>query len=237
MGFSSVFTKNLIGKGLFLLPEAKTIITGLPRCDHLLDKKLCKIRMENKKYCKGEFKSINSQSKVLLYAPTWRQNSKNRLPLLNVDDLSKFNYSLKKHNTFLLVSAHILDSGKLTLKNYSHIKLFTPTFDIDIHKLLPEIDILITDYSSIITDYLLLRRPILFHIPDYEYYFNYGLNIDLKTLLPGTEIQDIVALQKIVENNLVFDTKKREVEIYLRLFYDTQIKNSCGEYLNYINNL
>lgn len=239
MGFSSLFTRNLIGKGLFLLPEAKTIVTGLPRCDHLLDKQLCDFEVLNKKYCREKFKNINSQSKVLLYAPTWRQNFRNPLPLFNVSDvdISKFNISLKKYNTFLLVSTHILDSDKLIPKDYSHIKLFNPTFDMDLHKLFPEIDILITDYSSIITDFLLLRRPILFHIPDYDYYFNYGLNIDFKSLLPGTEIRDIIELQKIVEKKLILNTKKRETKIYLNMFYDTSIKNSSGEYLNYINNL
>ena len=130
MGFSSLFTKNLIGKGLFLLPESKTIVTGLPRCDILFDDKLCDLRKNKKDFCKGEFLDINDQSKVILYSPTWRQNSNIGLPLLNDGalGLSTFNSTLKNNNIFLLISCHILDSDKLIMSELSNIKLFIPTF-------------------------------------------------------------------------------------------------------------
>lgn len=239
MGFSSLFTKNLIGKGLFLLPESKTIVTGLPRCDILFDDKLCDLRKNKKDFCKGEFLDINDQSKVILYAPTWRQNSNIGLPLLNDGalGLSTFNSTLKNNNIFLLISCHILDSDKLIMSELSNIKLFIPTFNVDIHNLLPEIDLLISDYSSVITDFLLLKRPIIFHIPDYEYYNNYGLNVDFKSFLPGKEIMNLIDLQNLIIHKTVFTiSKKNESDIYLKMFYDTEIKKSCQRYLQYFNN-
>ena len=185
------------------------------------------------------FLDINDQSKVILYAPTWRQNSNIGLPLLNDGalGLSTFNSTLKNNNIFLLISCHILDSDKLIMSELSNIKLFIPTFNVDIHNLLPEIDLLISDYSSVITDFLLLKRPIIFHIPDYEYYNNYGLNVDFKSFLPGKEIMNLIDLQNLIIHKTVFTiSKKNESDIYLKMFYDTEIKKSCQRYLQYFNN-
>ena len=100
-----------------------------------------------------------------------------------------------------------------------------------------KIDLLISDYSSIITDFLLLKRPIIFHIPDYEYYNNYGLNVDFKSFLPGKEILNLIDLQNLIIDKTVFTiSKKNESDIYLKMFYDTEIKKSCQRYLQYFNN-
>ena len=55
------------------------------------------------------------------------------------------------------------------LEAYPHIIDITNE-DMDIQRLIMETEILITDYSSIYIDYLLLDSPLLFYCYDYEHY-------------------------------------------------------------------
>ena len=61
---------------------------------------------------------------------------------------------------------------------------------------------MITDYSSVYVDYLLLNRPILFFTYDYEYYEkeNRGLQYDLKKMAPGPLIYSGKELIESIKN-------------------------------------
>ena len=108
-------------------------------------------------------------NKFILYAPTWRLNKK-FLPIQKLKGFSfyKFNNFLKSKNYYLLINTHLNDNIKF--KNYSNINLIKKNSLFDIYSLLPEIDLLITDYSSIASDYLLLERKIIHLLPDHEEY-------------------------------------------------------------------
>src|SRR5699024_1182054 len=52
-------------------------------------------------------------------------------------------------------------------------------------------DAVITDYSSVMFDYALLNKPMIFWAFDYEEYVkNRGINFDLKADAPGPFVQD-----------------------------------------------
>jgi CDP-glycerol glycerophosphotransferase (TagB/SpsB family) len=56
---------------------------------------------------------------------------------------------------------------------------------------LPATDILITDYSSSIIEFALLRRPIVLLVPDLaEYERDPGLYLDYRTEMIGTQVTD-----------------------------------------------
>ena len=57
------------------------------------------------------------------------------------------------------------------LSNYDQLHLPSDPL-LDINNILPEINLLITDYSSIATDFLLLDRPLLYVMPDYDQFLN-----------------------------------------------------------------
>jgi CDP-glycerol glycerophosphotransferase (TagB/SpsB family) len=61
---------------------------------------------------------------------------------------------------------------------------------------------LITDYSSIWTDYLVVDRPVLLFCPDYEEYAaTRGFNVpDLRAVAPGPVVTDIEALADFVSD-------------------------------------
>ncbi len=72
--------------------------------------------------------------------------------------------------------------------------------DADLHAYLGLCDVLITDYSSIALDFLLMRRPVVYYMPDLEHYAKHrGLAIDPETL-PGILTRDQSSLLKAVES-------------------------------------
>ena len=96
---------------------------------------------------------------------------------------------------------------------------FLPTSSItslnsDIYNLLPAFDALITDYSSIFYDYLLLDKPILFYMYDLDDYTKYrGLVVDKEALswyLPGPIYRRFEDLVAGIESILIGDDPYRE---------------------------
>ena len=72
----------------------------------------------------------------------------------------------------------------------------------DINELMMIADILITDYSSTLTDYAILERPVFLFAYDYEEYFaSRGLYMRLEELLPGyifeTEVELINSIKEL----------------------------------------
>lgn len=122
-------------------------------------------------------------SAIGIYMPTHRKEGNKDLFTI-FPDLEWLNAKLKEQNVLLFIKMHFYH---LTLVGQKNVELSNVIFicdeDIeqDIYHLLPHTDFLITDYSSVYFDYLLLNKPIIFapfDIEDYtktdrELYYNY----------------------------------------------------------------
>lgn len=70
---------------------------------------------------------------------------------------------------------------------------------ISTEELLPVTDLLISDYSSVIYDFLLLERPIVFYVPDLEYYIEHDeLYIDYNEM-PGRIVKEKEQLGQAIQ--------------------------------------
>lgn len=150
--------------------------TGYPRNDILFncndEQNIAKLKQ---KY------GINPNKKFILYAPTWRRSGKFELHL----DLasmanrlgSDYQIGLRVHH--LALSGLDKDSLDGRIINVSYVKSMEELFLIS--------DIVITDYSSLMFDYAILGRPLLFYVYDLEEYRDHlrGFNIDLESEAPG----------------------------------------------------
>ncbi len=126
--------------------------------------------------------------KVILYAPTWRDDDSNSPGHYNFTTALDIN-AMKKafsDDAVLVVKYHYLVSDKTDWSVYGG---FVRSFDEskDISDIYLVSDILITDYSSVMFDYSLLKRPMYFYCYDLERYKNIlrGFYFDFENEAPG----------------------------------------------------
>ena len=153
------------------IDKKKIFVTGLPRNDFLFHCQKRKDRIRSQL-------NIPLDTKLVLYAPTFRDNGLN--PDMVVDIITFLDTSLPR-NYILGVRLHPAIVNKIELKdNILNLSLY------DTEPVLSVSDILITDYSSIVFDFALLERPMLFYSPDVnEYGDQRGFYFDYSTFIPG----------------------------------------------------
>nr|WP_245677296.1 CDP-glycerol glycerophosphotransferase family protein [Candidatus Arsenophonus triatominarum] len=180
-------------------------ITGQPRNDFLFENRAIDFTDKISK----------TNRKKIIFAPTFRENQTSlkysdgdaikennffRVTDFNIEALDIF---LDENNAELFIKLHPFEektfiSTELT-KNITIIKTETlQEINLDINHLLNKMDILITDYSSIYFDYMLLDRPICFLIPDIDEYENLkgGFILEPVTFwMPGAHIFNQNSLQ------------------------------------------
>lgn len=126
---------------------------------------------------------------VSIYMPTWRDSNPEFLNNAGFDFVA-LNERLKSSNRLLILKLHVATPKSVLepLVGLSNIHLMD-TRD-DMYPLLPLSDTLITDYSSIYLDYLLLNRPICFFVFDLEKYMkeSRGFYHDFCAFSPGLKV-------------------------------------------------
>ncbi len=169
-------TKTLLSASLQIDP-AKIVITGQPRCDNLF-------RSINNGFVHSVLKT---NRRVVFFMPTFRQGylKRDEGRILNINNIfgfedfkeREFKEFLENNNITLVCKLHPLEESLFIDKfsnDYGYMVLVTNETllknDIDLYMLLGTIDLLITDYSSVYFDYLLLNRPIVFTPTDLEEY-------------------------------------------------------------------
>lgn len=126
--------------------------------------------------------------KIILYAPTWRDNEyseKGKYKFASKLDFDLAQKELSNEYVFI-VKYHYLIADNI---DWSPLEGFVYTFDEtkDIALLYLVSDMMITDYSSVMFDYSLLRRPMFFFAYDLEAYKDHlrGFYFDFISEVPG----------------------------------------------------
>ncbi len=131
---------------------------------------------------------IPLDKKVLLYAPTWRDDSYYDAGEYKFDlalDLDRMRQEFEGEYVILL-RMHYWIVDKLDLSKYPGFVYNGSNYD-DITELYMISDICMTDYSSVFFDYANLKRPILYYTYDLEKYRDVlrGFYLDVEKDLPG----------------------------------------------------
>lgn len=141
---------------------------GVPRTDIFFDKKLLMTKKEEilKRH------EILKDKNIILFAPTFRGSGRNSAYYPEKYINLKMIYESLKSEDIFIIKYHPFVKNKLNIPKEYEDKIIDYTGYKDINDLLIITNLLITDYSSVIFDYALLSRPIVFYIPDYEEYKN-----------------------------------------------------------------
>ena len=144
-----------------------------------------------------ELKQKGETNKIAMYAPTFRKDisgEKNGVDyFLEKANLQLLDQILGQEDIFLYISLHPRRSTRNVSSCYENMKVLD-TGD-DIYPYLAHCDLLITDYSSIFYDFLLLDRPILFFAPDIDRYKKtQGMYFEYQDHVPGPVIKNISEL-------------------------------------------
>ncbi len=209
----------------FNIPKEKFASVGLPRNDELfkVDKKeISEIR--NKL-------NIPQNKKVILYAPTFREYNRDKngciiAPPINVD---KWKEKLSDEY-IILFRAHYEINSILGIKNDEFIRNVSDYPNLN--ELMKISDILISDYSSIMIDYSILKRPIYSFAYDLETYLEKrGLYFDISKELPnGICKTEDELLEKILDCN--FEEQKEKTWNFSKKY----VQND-GNARKYIDNI
>lgn len=139
---------------------------GYPRNDYLYTHTI-----DDVKKFKEKLGIANDDRKIILYAPTWRDNQHTAnigYTYKTEIDFEKLQQELSD-KYIILFRAHYLIANTFEFDKYSDFIYDVSSID-DINELYVISDILITDYSSVFFDYANLKRPIIFYMYDLETY-------------------------------------------------------------------
>lgn len=151
---SKMFTE--IYQSAFRVKREQVLCLGQPRSDIFFQKE------KPEPYFPGK--------NIILYCPTHRKEGAQKIDIAKLFDLGRLEIFLKENNYYFVIKKHFYHRNeKEELSMYPHI-IDATGMELDIQQLIIETKAMVTDYSSIYIDYLLLGLPLLFYCYDYEEY-------------------------------------------------------------------
>lgn len=196
---SKAFAK--IFSSCFSMPLSHVLIGGQPRNDAL--------------YERWPGYDFGTYGKLVLWTPTFRRSKRlgyrdgkeaGTVPVLRDGDFVEFNDYLRGKDVKIIVKLHPMqDLDKYGAVELSNLILLSHADFVgrgmDLYRLMTQSDALITDYSSIFYDYLLLDRPMAFTEEDLEDYSDArGFSVDdPQGYKPGQRIRSLKDLYEFVE--------------------------------------
>ncbi len=232
---TSSFFQKVMEKA-FDLPDKDVWITGQPCNDVFFEQTdaLFRLGIQKSKY-----------EKIIIWMPTYRTSVVGEIRCdgdadgfgvvsLLRENIKSLNDLLKKKGYLLLIKPHPMDMiNEMNLENSENLWIIRGkelcNKNVELYELLAETDVLMTDYSSVYVDYLLLKKPIAFFCNDMEAYEkSRGFCFpSIMELLPGEKIYNEKDFWNYLEN--LDDLNDRwiwERERICELFYQNQDNNS-----------
>lgn len=188
-----------------------------------------------------EYFNIPMNKKVILYAPTWRDNEFHQ-GLANEPYNFKFSLDRFAENFgeeyVLLVRLHPREAVRCQIKEYENVVYNVTNFD-DIKYLYLITDILITDYSSVMFDFANTKKPIIFFAHDIEKYSSSlrGFYFNLYEEAPGpivtSEAELFETIRNIEQINSVF---KEKYDLFYNKFCSWEDGNASKRVIDQVIN-
>lgn len=199
---------------LWGINDEQVIATGMPRMDEFLDplnrETLTKELYKQYPFCKGK--------KVILFAPTYRGNNSSTAfyPYELID--FKGLYELCADEYVVLFKMHPWVIENIVIPEEYSDKFIDVKDYPNINNLFYIVDLLITDYSSNIFEFSLMRKPMLFFAYDkIQYSFSRGFHRAYEASAPGKVVYTFDELLNAIKHK---DFEFEKVEEYIKHHFD-----------------
>ena len=185
------------------IPQERIVATGISRTDDYFDPKW-------NARCKEQFYAQHPEAagkKIVVWAPTFRGNAAQPY-LIGLSDIQR-------------AAAALGDDWQLLIKAHPHIDAHNQVSNCTIptEELFAVADVLITDYSSVMFDYLLYKKPLVLFAPDLaEYEAKRGFYLDYRSM-PFPVVEDGGALAGAIEGSAAYaEAHRAEQEAFCQTY-------------------
>jgi len=203
----------------FGLDKGNVAVTGYPRNDVLFDSTKS-VASPSTPLPASIAEAVDKDRKVILYLPTYRDSGKAYMNM----DWERLDELMEKLEATFFFKTHPVDRIKNEINCKNVVQL--PQL-IDVYDLLPQTGILISDYSSIVFDFMLLDRPIVYYTPDVNEFLSSSraLNFHPREIAVGPMCESfpelLTAIENIIQSGAAdFDGKRKDVFPRLHGFRD-----------------
>lgn len=181
------------------------VLPGTPRMDLIINQDKPELK---DKVC--NYFDINSETKLLLYAPTWRKDRKDNdygLDYLKVYETVKRRFG---GEWVILVRMH---TNVYSAPNLNYPFVINATNYLDMQDLLFSVDILISDYSSCIWDFSFTYRPCFLYCQDIQ---RYGKDRDFDIPITKWHFPISTNMDELTDNIMSYsiDCFKKEMDLH-----------------------
>lgn len=180
----------------FSLPDSRVPVLGEPRVD-VLSQGTAEERRSEARRRLAELAGVDPESALVLYAPTWRDGAADPA-IPSAEEWAVIDRMLAARDAVLLIRSHPLGAGEYAPPAPSpRVRSLGSDVVPDVTPLLPGMDVLVTDYSSLAFDASLVPLPVVFFAPDVDEYARergfYGTYADVAGDDPARTWRDTVA--------------------------------------------
>jgi len=178
-----------------------------------------------------EYYNIPAENKILLYAPTWRVDKRCNVYNIDIKLLKRVLNKRFGGEWSILIRSHVQMRKDIFNALYDKNEIINAALYPDMQELLLASDVLITDYSSCLSEYTILQKPSFIYavdIKEFEQGFAYPI-----TDLPGDVATDN---GELAENILNFDEEKfkQNAKWFLEDKGHFDDENSCKRIVDFI---
>lgn len=162
----------------------------------------------------------NAGDHIIVYMPTHRQTESK---LFDVLDFKELNHYLNNNKVLMIVKAHPMSQIRNALELVEYSNIFSIPAAADPYPFLAKSDALITDYSSVYFDYLLVNRPIIFFAYDLEIYMSESreLYYRYEDVTPGDRVETMDELKESIKRSVDgVDQYRDEREKLRKMMFD-----------------
>lgn len=206
----------------FGVEEKYIKVWGQPRNDGIFK------YIDRKEILSKLYTNLPEYDKIILYAPTFRDNSITKLFPFPDFDIKKLEGLLEEKKILIFIRSHIYQELQAEMGTCSRVLEINSDKVEDITDMLGVFDLLITDYSSIYIDYLLTENPIIFLPYDKEeYLLERGMNFEYDKVTPGPKPDSMKAFLSAVKD-LLYGKDEYKALRHEANGYFNQIQEPCS---------